>query len=148
MTAIPANFGQHHGTPEDREAIERLLTSYTQSVTSNDKPRFESLLLHPDIPFSSTRVLPRPDEANKSVETRNYASFKAVIFDSGEHFEQQFHNIAIEQMGDLAQVSLDYATKDVATGHVGYGWKVLHLLRVRGEWKIASEFYTAYPTSE
>jgi len=54
------------------------------------------------------------------------------------------YNIKIEQDADLAQVSLDFVTTLDATGSSGYGWKILHLLKIRGNWKIASEFYTGY----
>ncbi|WP_254073687.1 hypothetical protein [Burkholderia sp. S171] len=79
------------------------------------------------------------------MDTRNYAAFNAVIFASGSRFHQQFHNVKIEQVGALAQASLDYVTTEDATGSVSYGWKVIHLLKVSGNWKIASEFYTGYP---
>jgi len=40
--------------------------------------------------------------------------------------------------------SLNFLTQRLPDGGAGLGWKVLHLLKVRGQWKIASEFYTVY----
>ncbi|MEO8673388.1 MAG: nuclear transport factor 2 family protein [Tahibacter sp.] len=135
--AVQDPVGKHQSTNADNQAIRQLLDGYTHSVMSGDQKRFESLLLDLDIPFSSV------EQVNKGGGTRNYAGFKAAIFDSGERFSQRFHNVRIEQDGDLAQVSLDFETTRIATRRGSYGWKVLHLLKVHGEWKIASEFYTA-----
>ena len=64
---------------------------------------------------------------------------------SGKRYKQRFSNVKIEQVGLLAQVSLDYETALQEEDFSGKGWKVLHLLKVGGHWKIASEFYVGYP---
>jgi hypothetical protein len=137
--------GIHNGNEADRQTINTLLKSYTDSVKSGDQERFESLLLHLDIPFSGLRNLALYDANDETVDVRNYKTFKASIFDSGIAFDQQFYNLKIEQEGNLAQVSLDFVTTKTACDTQVYGWKVLHLLKIRGTWKIASEFYTANP---
>ena len=76
---------------------------------------------------------------------QDYAGFRKAIFDSGRKYQQRFSNIRIEQLGNLAQVSLDYQTALQGEAYEGRGWKVLHLLKLDGQWKIASEFYTGYP---
>jgi hypothetical protein len=55
---------------------------------------------------------------------------------------QRFRNIHIEQDGALANVSLVFVNT-TARG-AAWGWKTLQLLKVEGQWKIASEFYTAH----
>lgn len=137
----PPYVGQHRSTVADQKAIAQVLEAYTQAVSTRDVARFEALLLSRDIPFSSTDIVNKADGATV-IDTRRYADFKAAVFDSGERFAQQFYNVRIEQDGDLAQASLDFVTTRIVSGRAGYGWKVLHLLKVRGEWKIASEFYT------
>lgn len=139
---MPAYLGRHETNEADRQAIEHVLETYTQSVNTGDRARFESILLDPDIPFSSADAATRPDDKGL-LSTRHYADFKAAVFDSGERFDQRFYNVRIEQDGDLAQVALDFVTLRKGSGRGGHGWKVLHLLKVRGDWKIASEFYTA-----
>ncbi|TDR46587.1 SnoaL-like protein [Tahibacter aquaticus] len=140
--AVPGYVGRHRASAADREAIGQVLAAYTQSVIGRDPARFESLLLSRDIPFSSTDAA--SGKTAGAVDTRRYADFKAAVFDSGERFQQQFYNVRIAQDGELAQVSLDFVTTRLSTGRGGYGWKVLQLLKVDGEWKIASELYTAY----
>ncbi len=143
----PPYVGKHHSTPADHEAIAQVLEAYTQSVSTRDVSRFEALLLNRNIPFASTAIVNKAD-GSTAVDTRRYADFKAAVFDSGEALSQEFYNVHIAQDGDLAQASLDFVTTRTATGRGGYGWKVLHLLKVGGQWKIASEFYTVATVPE
>lgn len=68
-----------------------------------------------------------------------------MAFASGTRYEQHFYNVEIKQDGPLAQVSLDFVIKEIGTQAGGYGRQTLQLLKVQGQWKIASEIYTAYP---
>jgi hypothetical protein len=141
----PSRVGKHQNDPAEKHAIERVLSTYTASVSKDDEATFSSILLNDQIPFSSTGEL-RLDKADAAhLQTSRYAGFKQAIFASGQHYEQKFYNVRIEQDGHLAQVSLDFVTKNTLTHKAGYGWKSLTLLKVGGQWKIASEFYTAYP---
>ena len=141
----PAYLSQHETHAEDIEAIQGVLNKYTTSVSNGDQATFESLLLNDQVPFSSTNELVGPRATPGPIDTRRYAGFRQAIFGSGVHYAQQFYNVRIEQDGDLAQASLDFVTKDATTGKGGYGWKVIQLLKVQGQWKIASEFYTGHP---
>jgi len=138
----PAYLAQHETHDDDDQAIRTLLRTYTTSVTNADQASFEALLLDDQVPFSSTNELVGPKAETHPVDTRRYSGFRQAIFASGVRYTQQFYNVHIEQDGVLAQVSLDFVTKEVKSGRGGYGWKVLQLLKVRGQWKIASEFYT------
>jgi hypothetical protein len=140
----PPEVGRHAQSAEDTTAIEGLLATYTRSVSSGDERSFAALLLDENIVFAATDDLPRPDAGSGPPDLRHYSDFHHAVFESGRHFQQQFFNVKIQQDGALAQVSLDFVTMDRDTQRVGYGWKVLQLLKVRGEWKIASELYTAY----
>jgi len=84
-----------------------------------------------------------PEADVHNVDTRRYAGFRKTVFASGVRYTQQFYNIHIERDGGLAQVSLDFVTKNAKSGRGGYGWKILQLIKVQGQWKIASELYTA-----
>lgn len=79
----------------------------------------------------------------KSIQ--DYRGFRTAIFDSGKKFQQRFTNVKIEQVGNLAQVSLDYETATQGEQYAGKGWKVIQLIKFKGQWKIASEFFTGYP---
>ncbi|WP_157597720.1 MULTISPECIES: nuclear transport factor 2 family protein [unclassified Rhizobacter] len=128
---------------DERQRIDAVLETYTSSVSAGDSQRFESQLLDLKIPFSGVWS-ELPASANL-VTIQDYAGFRKSIFESGKQFKQRFSNIRIEQVGSVAQVSLDYETALKDAAFDGKGWKVLHLLKVDGRWKIASEFFTRYP---
>ena len=140
--ATPAFLSQHETSADDVAAIRTLLTTYTTSVTNHDEAAFEALLLNDQVPFSSTSSLVGARANTPQPDTRRYSDFRKAVFADGARYTQQFYNVHIEQDGVLAQVSLDFVTKDAVTGRGGYGWKTLQLLKVQGHWKIASEFYT------
>ncbi|RZI56265.1 MAG: hypothetical protein EOP37_24965 [Rubrivivax sp.] len=128
---------------EDLALIQQLLAQYTGSVTDGDARRFESQLLDLTIPFSGVGKDFGASAGLANVQ--NYEGFRQAIFGSGKRYKQRFSNVKIEQVGLLAQVSLDYETALQDEAYSGKGWKVLHLLKVGGHWKIASEFYVGYP---
>jgi hypothetical protein len=132
-------------TPEDGSKINLLLANYTKSVSDGDRVLFESQLLDVNIPFAAVggKMTDSKPMALKSVQ--DYAGFRKAIFDSGQRFQQRFSNVKIEQLGNLAQVSLDYETTEQGTAYDGKGWKTMQLVKFNGQWKIASEFFTGYP---
>ena len=140
----PAYLRKHETTIGDREAIVKLLATYTASVTSGDEAAFAALLIDDQVPFSSTGEITGQGADAQAVTTRNYQRFRKSVFESGMHYTQHFYNVHIDQDGPLAQVSLDFVTQETKSGRGGYGWKTLQLLKVQGHWKIASEFYTAH----
>jgi hypothetical protein len=128
---------------DERRRIDALLDTYTSSVSDGDPQRFESQLLDLKIPFAGVwSELAAPAHLNT---VQDYAGFRKSIFESGKQFKQRFSNIKIEQVGPVAQVSLDYETALKDAAYDGKGWKVMHLLKVDGRWKIASEFFTRHP---
>jgi hypothetical protein len=133
-------------SPEELALINQLLAQYTGSVTDGDAKRFESQLLDLNIPFSGmSKDVGAPAGVASLANVQNYQGFKQAIFGSGKRYKQRFSNVKIEQVGLLAQVSLDYETALQDEPYSGKGWKVLHLLKVGGHWKIVSEFYVGYP---
>jgi hypothetical protein len=132
-------------TAADDAAIRHLLDTYTNSVSTGDRATFESQLLDLAIPFSAVKQGAHAMDKTGLAAVQDYAGFRKAIFDSGRKYQQRFSNIRIEQLGNLAQVSLDYQTALQGETYEGRGWKVLHLLKLDGQWKIASEFYTGYP---
>jgi hypothetical protein len=139
IASSPASTGLQSSTI-DRQSIEALLASYTRCVTEHDEAGFEALLLDKQIPFSSVEA------SSASVGPRDlghYEDFRQAVFASGKRYRQRFYNVRIEQHGALAQVSLDFVTEQLSADRKSStGWKVLQLVRVGGQWKIASELYT------
>jgi hypothetical protein len=141
--AAPAYLSRHQTNADDTREIEKLLETYTTSVTNADQAAFEALLLNEEIPFSSTDELVTPRAGGQSIDTRRYQKFRKAVFDGSVRYTQRFYNVHIQQDGDLAQVSLDFITKETSSGRGAFGWKSLQLLKSQGRWKIASEIYTA-----
>jgi len=139
--AAPPYLSEHRSNAEDVAAIKRVLSAYTTAVSNGDKAAFEALLLSQDVPFTSTDELVGPGAKAQPVDTRRYPGFRKAVFERGPQYTQHFYNVHIQQDGDLALVSLDFVTKAVKGGG-GFGWKTLQLLKVKGQWKIASEIYT------
>jgi hypothetical protein len=131
-------------TSEDLPLIQALLNTYTHSVNTCDRQAFEAQLLDTNIPFFGLPGNLPADFAGGLSAVQNYPAFRRAVFESDSKFAQTFSNIKIDQNGGLAQVSLNFLTRVLPSGGAGQGWKVLHLLKVHGQWKIASEFYTVY----
>src|SRR5471032_1503046 len=132
-------------TSDDRIKINQLLLNYTSSLSAGDRALFESQLLDVNIPFSAIAAQAHGSKNVDLKSIQDYQGFRKTIFDSGDKFQQRFSNVKIEQLGNLAQVSLDYETTLQGTDYDGKGWKVILLIKVNGDWKIASEFFTSYP---
>ena len=130
---------------EDHKQISDVLENYTRSVSQGNRALFESQLLDLHIPFKGVGKSLDGAAGLDLHGVQDYAGFRKSIFDSGKQFKQRFSNVKMEQVGNLAQVSLDYETALQGTDYDGKGWKVIQLLKVGGRWKIASEFYTGYP---
>jgi len=135
-TPIPSSFAS---TGAERQAIETLLDAYTRAVSTKDQTLFETLLLNKDIPFSDVDSAVKAQGAERG--TRHYESFRRGVF-GGPPFTQKFQDVHIAQDGPLAEVSLVFVNTS-AQGS-SWGWKTLQLLKVAGQWKIASEFYTGH----
>ena len=132
---VPSSF---ESTGDDRKAIETLLQSYTKAVSTKDEALFESLLLNKDIPFSDASSAIAANGAAGG--TQHYGGFRKGVFE-GPPFTQRFQDVHIEQDGPLANVSLVFV--NTSPQGTSWGWKTLQLLKVGGQWKIASELYTA-----
>jgi hypothetical protein len=133
---IPSDF---RSRGPDRAAIQTLLDTYVQAVSTKDQALFETLLLNSSVPFSDTTSAVRAVGAPHGTE--NYAQFRSGVF-SGPPFTQRFRNVHVLQDGPLADVTLVFVNSS-AQGH-SWGWKTLQLLKVAGHWKISSEFYTGH----
>jgi hypothetical protein len=135
-TPIPASFVS---AGDDREAIQALLDTYTTAVSTKNEALFETILVNKDIPFTDVQSAIRASGAQRGTE--HYESFRKGVFE-GPAFTQRFENVHVEQDGPLAAVSLVFVNSS-AKGS-SWGWKTLQLLKVSGQWKIASEFFTGH----
>jgi hypothetical protein len=138
-TSVAPISSTFESTGEDRAAIERLLDTYTRAVSTKNQVLFESILLNTKIPFSDVHSAIKEKGAEGS--TSHYDSFRHGVFD-GTPFKQKFQNVRIAQDGPLASVSVVFVNS--SENETSWGWKTLQLLKIDGQWKIASEFYTGH----
>jgi hypothetical protein len=129
---------------QDDVAIRKLLANYTACLSTGNREAFESQLLDLNIPFAHVKGGEGAVDHPSLATFQDYAGFRKIIFDGGKRYQQRFSNIRIEQVGNLAQVSLDYQTALLGSRYEGSGWKVMQLIKLNGQWKIASEFFTGY----
>lgn len=134
FAVTPTHFDS---TGTDRAAIEALLATCTQAVSTRDQALLETLLLDKSIPFSS---IPATGWAS-GAGTSNYEAFSKAVSE-GTPFTQRFKDVRVEQDGNLATVMLVFI--NTRPQGESWGWKALQLLKVDGTWKIASEFYTSH----
>ncbi|MFZ6710872.1 hypothetical protein [Undibacterium sp. TC9W] len=130
---------------QDDQQLRLILANYVQAFSNGDRVLFESQLLDLNIPFS---YIPDNINGNKKYDLQSvqkYADFRKSVFESGSKLKQRFSNIKIEQLGSLAQISLDYESAGRDQDYQGKGWKVIQLIKINQQWKIASEFYNGYP---
>jgi hypothetical protein len=112
---------------------------YTRAVSSKDQKLFESLLLNTHIPFS--HAVSALKNADRETGTQNYEDFRKGVFE-GPPFTQRFQDIDITADAVLADVRLIFI--NTSPRGVNWGWKTLQLLKVGGQWRIASEFFTTH----
>lgn len=139
--------GAVHAAQSDPEqtAIEQVLTNYRTAVNTGDEALFSTTLLDDDLPFTGVTERTESQGVANSAALRDVASFRRGIFHSGQAYEQSFDHMEIVRHDGLAQASFHWVTrlKDKQGG--GEGWKAITLLKIKGQWKIAAEFYTAGP---
>jgi hypothetical protein len=124
----------------DHQAIAALLDTYKHAVSTKNRTLFETLLLNKTIPF--TGIAGATSSLSAPSATAQYLAFAHDVFD-GPAFTQRFQDVHIDQDGPLAAVSLVFVNSSAHGSN--WGWKTLQLLKVDGQWKIASEFYTGHP---
>jgi ketosteroid isomerase-like protein len=138
--ALAVLFLLLHGTAhaDDAQDVRAVVDAYPRYVTAGDRTDFEKLLLDTDVTFRGVY----DDHASSSQALRDYAGFRSSVFESGRRFSQVFSNVHVDVHGDIAQVSLDFVTTDVAQpGKPTKGWKILQLVRTKDGWRIASELW-------
>ncbi len=139
QNSVAPTSSNFESTGEDRKAIETLLDTYTRAVSTKNQALFETILLNTNIPFSDVHSAIKGKGAAGS--TSHYDSFRRGVF-GGPPFMQKFQNVRIAQDGPLADVSVVFV--NTTADETNWGWKTLQLLKVDGQWKIASEFYTGH----
>lgn len=145
----PAYIGRHTTTPEDRRAIEQVVTDFQTALKTKDIRLLGSLMLHGDIEFVSP---PSPENLKKirelyepnanGLRAGGFRDFAQFIRESKVPVEERFYNLKITQDKHLAWVMFDY--EFVEDGKVyNYGIETWQMLKsIEGKWKIANVWWS------
>ncbi|MET0858165.1 MAG: hypothetical protein ABWY27_15540 [Telluria sp.] len=145
----PAYIGRHASTPQDTQAINKVISDFQVAIKTKDRKLLSTLVLNSNILFDSplspediAYVRDKHDVTFDGVRAGGYGEFARFIGSAKEEIEEKFYNIKITQDGHVAWVMFDY--EFVIGGKTqNYGVEAWQMLKaVDGQWKIASVMWT------
>lgn len=136
-------------TPEDRQAIERVVEDFRQAIIEHDGKKLSKLILNSRILFASPGDQKSVDATRAydvnfdGVGVGGFNSFVNFISTSKDRLEERFYNVDIKQDGVLAWVNFDYEfyENDKLSN---YGVEAWQLHKTDGVWKIFSVVWSSH----
>jgi ketosteroid isomerase-like protein len=145
----PAYIGRHTSTPQDTQAINKVISDFQLAIKAKDRKLLSSLVLNSSILFDSPLspediawVNDKHDVSYNGIRAGGYGDFARFIGSSKEALEEKFYNVKITQDGHVAWVMFDY--EFVSDGKTqNYGIETWQMMKtVDSKWKIASVMWT------
>jgi ketosteroid isomerase-like protein len=147
----PAYIGQHASTPEDTQAINKVIADFQAAIKTKDAQLLTSLMVDENLLWAS----PPPPQvlANarakvgpnfRNIPEGGFRRFRDFIASSKVPVEEKFYNIRITQDANLAWVTFDYEfLQDNRAGNHGVEtWQMMK--DADGQWKIVSVFWSTH----
>jgi ketosteroid isomerase-like protein len=150
--AAPAYIGRHTSTPEDTQAINKIVEDFQVAIKTKNTKLLSTLVLNSNILFNAPGspkaiafVREKFDTTYDGLRAGGYTSFARFIEESKEALEEKFYNVKITQDGNVAWVIFDY--EFVMEGKTSnYGVEAWQMMKVAdGKWKIASVMWSMNP---
>jgi ketosteroid isomerase-like protein len=147
--AAPAHIGRYTSTPQDLQAINKVIDDFQAGIRKKDTRAISTLLLNSNILFDApagpkdiAMVRGKYDATFDGLRAGGYTEFARFIEDSKDAVEEKFYNIKITQDKNLAWVMFDY--EFLVDGKAqNYGVETWQMMKVaEGSWKIASVMWT------
>lgn len=149
----PAYIGQHASTPEDTQAINKVIDDFKAAIKTRDVQLLTSLMVNENLLWTS----PPPPQVLKEIrqkhpETqgipegafRGFRGFRDFVASSKVPVEEKFYNVRITQDANLAWVMFDYEFVEGARTS-NYGVETWQMMKdADGQWKIASVFWSSH----
>jgi ketosteroid isomerase-like protein len=145
----PAYIGRHASTPQDTQAINKVIEDFQTAIKTKDTRLLSTLVLNSNILFDAPGSPKDVAFAHEKYDTTydglragGYNSFARFIGSAKESVEEKFYNVKITQDGHVAWVMFDY--EFVTDGKTqNYGVETWQMMKVAGDqWKIASVMWT------
>jgi ketosteroid isomerase-like protein len=145
----PAYIGQHTSTPQDLQAINKVIDDFQVALKTKNTKLLSTLVLNSNILFDAPGS-PRDiafahekyDTTYDGLRAGGYNSFARFISEAKGTVEEKFYNIKITQDANLAVVMFDYEFLEDGKAQ-NYGIEVWQMMKVAdGKWKIASVMWT------
>jgi ketosteroid isomerase-like protein len=149
----PAYIGQHASTPEDTQAINKVIDDFKAAIKTRDVQLLTSLMMNENLLWAS----PPPPQVMKAFLQKHpevkgfpegafqgFRGFRDFIASSKVPVEEKFYNVRITQDANLAWVMFDY--EFVEGGRTtNYGVETWQMMKdADGQWKIASVFWSTH----
>jgi ketosteroid isomerase-like protein len=145
----PAYIGRYTSTPQDTQAINKVISDFQLAIKTKDRKLLSSLVLNSGILFDSPLspediawVNDKHDVSYNGIRAGGYGDFARFIGSAKEAIEEKFYNVKITQDGHVAWVMFDY--EFVIDGKTqNYGIETWQMMKAAdGKWKIASVMWT------
>jgi hypothetical protein len=148
-SAAPAYIGRHTSTPQDTQAINRVIDDFQVAIKTKNTRLLSSLVLNSNILFDAPGSPKDIASAHEKYDTTydglragGYGNFARFIGSSKEAVEEKFYNVKITQDLNVAWVMFDY--EFLVDGKAqNYGVETWQMMKVADDkWKIASVMWT------
>jgi ketosteroid isomerase-like protein len=147
----PSYIGRRASTPEDTQAIHKVIDDFQAAIRNKDTQLLSSLMQSPNILFTSPpppAIIKKIREKNPDFDGTNPGGlprFIQFIGQAGHAYEEKFYNVQITQDGNLAWVMFDYefVQDSKSTNHGVETWQLMK--DVDGNWKILSVVWSQHP---
>jgi hypothetical protein len=145
----PAYVGRYTSTPQDMQAINKVIDDFKLGIKTKNTKLLSSQLLNSNILFDAPGspkdiafAHEKYDTTYDGLRAGGYAEFARFIETSKGAIEEKFYNVKITQDTNVAWVMFDY--EFLVDGKAqNYGVEAWQMMKVaEGRWKIASVMWT------
>jgi ketosteroid isomerase-like protein len=146
---VPAYIGRHTSTPQDTQAINKVIEDFQVALKTKNTRLLSTLVLNSNILFDAPGSPKDVAFAHEKYDTTydglragGYNDFARFIGSAKESTEEKFYNVKITQDGNVAWVMFDY--EFLLDGKPqNYGVEMWQMMKVADDkWKIASVMWT------
>jgi ketosteroid isomerase-like protein len=148
---VPSYIGRRVSTPEDTQAIRKVIDDFQSAIKTKDVQLLSSLVVSESLLWDS----PPPPEGIKAMRQRlgpnfnglrdgAFRDFSRYIGTSKLPVEEKFYNVQITQDAHLAWVMFDYefVEDNRTTNHGVETWQMMK--SAEGQWKIVSVLWSMH----
>ena len=145
----PAHIGRHTSTPQDTQAINKVIDDFKVGIKTKNTKLLSSLLLNSNILFDAPGspkdiafAHEKYDTTYDGLRAGGYAEFARFIETSKGAVEEKFYNVKITQDTNVAWVmfAYEFLVDGKAQNYGVEAWQMM--TAAEGKWKIASVMWT------